>query len=287
VRRLRSIRGYVTKRAALLPVALLLVAVAAAISSPARPAAAASSTGGVIYRSEVIQRAQYWVNQGYTYNTNASKPDPQGKSYRTDCSGLVSMAWHLSANYNTAQFDDTSGSHPWRAVAGGLDGLLPGDAMVRNDGTAGHMELFVAWVDPNHHGSGAYVYSFNQTGWSVENPYKLNNKGYPGKDAWSEMTTYKAITYTNIRTDSWPTASVWCRYIVTGGAASNERSGPGLAHPVMTQVAANASVFVGTGAGVSADGHTWLRVDDGWGADAHGGFIASEFISKTNDPCFS
>ena len=62
----------------------------------APPAQAASSVGGSISREEVLERAQYWVDRNVIYSQNRTFPDAQGKRYRTDCSDLVSLAWHMS-----------------------------------------------------------------------------------------------------------------------------------------------------------------------------------------------
>ncbi len=113
------------------------------------PAHAASTAGGAIARSEALSRAQYWVNQGFTYTqTGPWASDGGGMTYRRDCSGLVSMAWHLpnlglpDGTGDSPVTDDFrhshDASHPWSSVSGGIDGLLPGDAVVRD----GHIELF-------------------------------------------------------------------------------------------------------------------------------------------------
>jgi hypothetical protein len=61
-------------------------------------AAHASSVGGSITRSEVIARAQYWLDRGdtwYSLDQADAISDGTGGAYRPDCSGFVSMAWHL------------------------------------------------------------------------------------------------------------------------------------------------------------------------------------------------
>ena len=67
---------------------------AATVISPS--VAAASDVGGRITQSEVIARAEYWLNKGIQYNQQGSYPDSSGRRYRTDCSGYVSMALHLT-----------------------------------------------------------------------------------------------------------------------------------------------------------------------------------------------
>jgi len=51
------------------------------------------------------------------------------------------------------------------------------------------------WSD---HAQGAYVYSFDTDGETVEIPYVVSNFGHLGFDSWSELTTYDPIRYKNI-----------------------------------------------------------------------------------------
>ncbi|MER7894561.1 hypothetical protein ABTX15_32825, partial [Micromonospora sp. NPDC094482] len=175
----------------------IALGVAAGITSAVTiggPAAAASSVGGYISRSEILERAQYWVDEGITYTqTGPWANDGTGKTYRRDCSGLVSMAWHLGTSYVTDDFQQIS-SHPWSLVPGGIDGFLPGDAMVKD----GHMELFAKWVNASDHRQGAYVYSFNTNGETVRNPYKESNHGNLGRNSWDDLQTYTPIRYDKI-----------------------------------------------------------------------------------------
>ncbi|MER5495429.1 VCBS repeat-containing protein [Streptomyces sp. NPDC002490] len=123
---------------------LLLGGLAPAHAAPDRgPAAAAvtataSSVGGAISRTEILQRAQYWVDQRVPYSQTAYHRDPQGRTYRTDCSGLVSMAWHLPTSAVTSTLPNYS------SKLAGLDNLQPGDAL--ND-VSSHVMLFVGWTD--------------------------------------------------------------------------------------------------------------------------------------------
>jgi hypothetical protein len=177
--------------------------VAVTIAEPV--VAQASTVNGPITRSEVLARAQAWVDAGYTYDTNASAPGPgDGRAYRKDCSGLVAMAWHLSTSYDTTDFKAKAQSNDGMHVIG-LNDLQPGDAVVRDPdghGGEGHMELFAYWKNQSDHSQGAYVYSFNKTGETVRNPYQDSNFSNRGFDSWSELTTYVPIRYDNIADDS-------------------------------------------------------------------------------------
>jgi hypothetical protein len=164
--------------------------------------AQASTIGGPIDRTEVIDRAKNWVSRGLTYSQAAWSTDLDGAhTYRRDCSGLVSMVWHLGSSLVTNEFlaraQNNNGMH---VIA--RDSLLAGDAMVRDSdgyGPDGHMELFSHWVNPNDHSQGAYVYSFNTNGETVRNPYAPSNFGNLGRNSLAELQSYTPIRYNNIR----------------------------------------------------------------------------------------
>lgn len=169
------------------------VSIATAAVDPAP--AQASTVNGEISRSEVLARAQNWVDRGITYTQtgpHASDVDG-GHSYRRDCSGFVSMVWHLGTSYTTDSFPNAG---LWSRLSE-LDDLKPGDTMHRD----GHMELFVRWVNASDPQEGAYVYSFNSDGETVQNPYEVSNHGNLGKNSWSNMQTFKPYRYDKIVED--------------------------------------------------------------------------------------
>ncbi|MFJ5986276.1 hypothetical protein [Lentzea sp. NPDC092896] len=123
--------------AAALPLVLALtgatVAATAVTSTVLTGVAQASDVGGQISRDEVIQRARFWLNKGLQYDQGGSAPDSSGKQYRTDCSGYVSMALHLTNSPNsTAMLTDS------RFFTINRADLKPGDFLVLN----GHAFLF-------------------------------------------------------------------------------------------------------------------------------------------------
>jgi hypothetical protein len=112
------------------------------------PAGAAPSAGGPIARSEILQRAKYWLTNPPSggYQTRRSASDGDGHFYRQDCSGFVSMSWHLTSAPSTVGLGSDSLS---RSI--GRDELLPGDIMnVAVGGPGGHVRLFTGWTDSTH-----------------------------------------------------------------------------------------------------------------------------------------
>ncbi|QKW18587.1 hypothetical protein HUT16_05475 [Kitasatospora sp. NA04385] len=136
------------------------IATTAVTIATATTAQAASSVGGQITRSEVLSRANDWYNRNIPYNQGASATDVGGRSYRSDCSGFVSMAWHLGSSENTDSLDVRSLTS---RVA--LTDLQPGDALDNDPGDGniagnGHIVLFDHWVNKSA-GTFAYIAEAN------------------------------------------------------------------------------------------------------------------------------
>ncbi|MEW2374470.1 hypothetical protein AB0940_34740, partial [Streptomyces sp. NPDC006656] len=116
----------------------------AALASSAH-AVGSSSVGGDISRSEILARAQSWIDEQVPYSQYAYKTDSNG-TYRQDCSGLVSMAWHI--NVSGTNYGFTTQTLPGYATKlGSLDDLRPGDAI---DNISTHVVLFTGWADAGH-----------------------------------------------------------------------------------------------------------------------------------------
>ncbi|MEV5506606.1 carbohydrate binding domain-containing protein [Streptomyces orinoci] len=144
---LRTRLAHLVGRAVL---ATLLTALAAPLAAPLASAAPAvsSQTGGPISRWEVIQRAKTWTDAHVPYLSDDS-PRHRKDGYRTDCSGFVSMAWHLST--------DDGGPATWQLpkVADPIskDQLATGDILLMlppAPGEPGHVVIFIAWTNAEH-----------------------------------------------------------------------------------------------------------------------------------------
>ncbi len=106
------------------------------------------STGSAINkpitRKEIIDRGMDWIKKHVPYSMERSYPDRNGRKYRTDCSGFVSMALHTnSPGYTTVTLGEIAKEINW-------DELQPGDFVgTLGRGTAGaggHVTLFHSWV---------------------------------------------------------------------------------------------------------------------------------------------
>lgn len=101
--------------------------------------------GTQISRGKVVERARSWLeaNGGgpVPYSMSGYFPGPGGKSYRTDCSGFISMAWSLEASLTTTTL---------QGVAHQIDqgDLKRGDILLNSEGPGAqsHVVMFLGWV---------------------------------------------------------------------------------------------------------------------------------------------
>ncbi|MFC9330393.1 hypothetical protein [Kitasatospora sp. NPDC057015] len=172
---------------------------------------AASSVDGPISRDEVLNRANDWYNRHIPYNQSAWTTDLGGKNYRQDCSGFISMAWHLSNSENTDSLDVRS-----LTTRVALADLQPGDALDNDPHDniiprTGHVILFDHWIDKSS-GQFAYISEAN----SDDNMTKGS-----GTISGYSSSGYFGLRYNNIVDAAWlagdyPVAGNW-----DGGAADN------------------------------------------------------------------
>ncbi len=133
---------------------VLLAATLTAVFGLCIPAPEAAA----VTRTEVIDRAQAWVDAGVPYSYSAWYTDPTTGicCYRTDCSGYVSAVWGLSPpGHTTYSFAGGAWDDGVSYVINSWE-LLPGDALNfpgdYNQGT-GHIMLYVSgdfwsgWVE--------------------------------------------------------------------------------------------------------------------------------------------
>ncbi len=93
-----------------------------------------------ISRGAVLRRAQQWVLEGVPYSQSAWWTDALG-TYRQDCSGYMSMAWHLDQRVNFWTGNLAVVSHPIQ-----VSELQPGDILL----SSGHTVLFAGWSNSAH-----------------------------------------------------------------------------------------------------------------------------------------
>jgi FG-GAP-like repeat len=116
-----------------------------AVGLQLRPAMATTvePDGTSISAADIIVRGALWVDEKVPYSQHAYFPDLQGHAYRTDCSGFISMAWHLRKSLTTLTLPEVAVA---LGAVGDYSKLQPGDML---DSTAArHAVLFVRWADP-------------------------------------------------------------------------------------------------------------------------------------------
>ncbi|MGW6984055.1 hypothetical protein ACWGE1_32215 [Streptomyces sp. NPDC054932] len=112
---------------------------AAAKNSFSAAAAASETAGAPVTRSSVIARAKTWVDAKVPYSQSSYR-----EGYRTDCSGLVSMAWNLGTNAWTGNLDTYANRISKSELRKG-DMLLFHNAA--NPVSGSHVVLFESWTD--------------------------------------------------------------------------------------------------------------------------------------------
>ncbi|MDJ0381115.1 hypothetical protein [Streptomyces sp. G-G2] len=122
--------------------ALTLTLAAVAVTFSTAPTASASDPGGPIGRGEAMDRAWSWIAEQVPYSQSGCHENQFG-CYRPDCSGYVSMAWHLGSSLTTWGLWDVTAD-----IAAG--DLQAGDILLKDSGGTDHVALFLRWADPGH-----------------------------------------------------------------------------------------------------------------------------------------
>ncbi|MGW2378336.1 MULTISPECIES: hypothetical protein [Kitasatospora] len=163
--------------------------VGALTTTTAAHAVGTSSPDGSITRSEILQRAQSWVDEQVPYSQSSAWSDSNG-SYRSDCSGYISMAWHLSSALTTVTLPSVS------TKLNSYDDLLPGDALDRYDnGNYNiHVVLFAGWTDSSHQTANIYTES---TWGTVAHTTTMSRSAM-------DAGTYVPFRYNNVASDPAP-----------------------------------------------------------------------------------
>ena len=187
------------------------------------PAHATSSIGGPISPSEMMSRAQYWVNNNVPYTeSGATAADPEGTQYREDCSGFVSMAWHLNtslivtdpAPYDFTNVDGTPNT-AYDTGIGAFSNLQQGDAMAYPHQ---HIFLFNQWTnkangdftyyaesnpnDPTHGPTPANINDANLEGWPKSGYVGLRYNNVTSNPVAVHSTPTSDSTYTVFNPDT-------------------------------------------------------------------------------------
>jgi hypothetical protein len=183
-----------------------LALVAAAGCSSATDDGSSGAQSSDITTTDVISRAQQWVNakllycqspnHAHDYDTACSstcnrEDNPDWDPYRSDCSGFVSWAWGLPPPGRvTWQFApaDTSVSHVIQATD-----LQPGDAC---NIASEHIILFVKWITKN-----TQAQFYEEPGCSSSTPYAHSFTSNVSVSGSSIYVAYEGRSFTAIRFD--------------------------------------------------------------------------------------
>jgi hypothetical protein len=107
-----------------------------------------TGVGNKLTGEQMVARARDWVAHKVTYDQSQSFADAEvGGPYRTDCGGLVDMAWQLSSSPVVTTPSPGIDSATYSTKLSNWSQLQPGDALA----VAGkHINLFAGWTNSAH-----------------------------------------------------------------------------------------------------------------------------------------
>jgi hypothetical protein len=130
--------------------------------------------------SPILIKARIWVQAKVPYGSFGFHNNPPFyDGYKADCSGYVSYAWGLNApGIGTNQFVSEN-----YAIVISISDLQPGDVLNNDQAdTAGHMVIFVKWLDRAKNIFDAYDLN-TDPGYTSEKAYTLVQ--IPNSDNWT------------------------------------------------------------------------------------------------------
>jgi hypothetical protein len=132
--------------------------------------------GGTISWCDMQANIQNWANRGIVYCETCGDSVSdwyKDRNYRPDCSGLVSMAWHISVSPTpyTGNIENYAHAVTWAYNATSLSYIRPGDLL--NDVSDGHAVMFAGWASDHVHFS---VWSFGNG--TMSNGHLFTNQPY-------------------------------------------------------------------------------------------------------------
>jgi hypothetical protein len=150
-----------------------------------------SRLGQPIRRSEIIERAESWLQPSVPYSTTKFHHNEFG-IYRTDCSGYVSMAWGLpSVPLNRRGGLDTLGL---ATVSEQIerDELRAGDVLLRTEGSRliRNVAIFHEWADTTE----TAYWGFEQSG-GTGTVHRLITYPYGGQEHYLPRRYRNVIHY--------------------------------------------------------------------------------------------
>ncbi|MGA8114721.1 MAG: hypothetical protein WCA46_13730 [Actinocatenispora sp.] len=126
-------------------VAAVATAAIALLTVPLFSTPASATINHNIKRTTVTDRAMNWVKRNVQYSQAGTASDPDGNhTYRRDCSGFVSMAWHITPTGMSAPTTWTIQGHA-HAIA--KKNLKRGDILAWPHH---HVVLFGKWANSAH-----------------------------------------------------------------------------------------------------------------------------------------
>jgi len=237
-------RPHATRAAALTGCLSVALAAAGLALGPAVPAAQAGIPS--MTRAEIIARAESGIGTSYTWGRESWTPNLGGGA-GPDCSGFALKCWEvpktllyqeedgenasISPRYTTYEFFNCLG--PWSRLSD-RSLLREGDALVKNDGSSGHVVIYAGgdgWNSPIIYeapGTGMTVRRVNrylgteyeprrrssliESGIILDNPSAKSTGGNDVGGNWTRSTSTPGWYGDNYQVCAATTATSWARW---------------------------------------------------------------------------
>lgn len=183
-------------------VGVLVVALASSLTACASDAVeeGSASTASPIVRNDIMIRGRSWIDERVPYSQSATHKNKFG-SYRTDCSGYVSMAWALDQSRTTFTLWDVT-----KQIASG--DLQPGDALLKDSGGTDHVALFVRWAGANR-----------------PVVWEEYSSGHPAEErTWESLRGFTPVRYTGTSGTASPSSGKGLPVMVTWNPVPNSEA---------------------------------------------------------------
>ncbi|WP_030908399.1 peptidoglycan-binding protein [Streptomyces sp. NRRL F-5126] len=190
-------------------------------------------------RAQIISRAKTWVTAKVPYSMTKFWTD----GYRQDCSGYVSMAWHLPKN-------EWTGSLARYGVKIARADLRPGDILLFHNPAdpdkGSHVTIFGGWADASHRTYLAYEQTPPHT------RAQVTPMAY-----WTNSDKYVPYRYKGLADQGAPGAAATASYTYPGAS----RFGPGAHNRYVTQLGRMLVARGGKRFYTSGPGPSWGEAD--------------------------
>ena len=240
----KIVYGWQTMKKIVLLVIMILINAGCSPSATPSPDTGTNQDLG----SAILARAQIWLHPPVPYGSFGFHNNPPfHDGYKADCSGFVSYAWGLNVpGIGTNQFVSEN-----YATVISISDLQPGDVL-NNDraDTAGHMVIFVKWLDRAE---------------NIFDAYDLNtDPGYTSEKTYTLVQIPDSNDWTISELDPWAHGPYRAERLANTEAAATSKPAPGIGSTKISPKDGMVMVYVPAGNFIMGDnsqvnlGNFWI-----------------------------